>query len=272
MATLRTLRPTLTSSLRSNPCQTTQIRPFLSAFTDSTTTNSPQVLTASRILPYPAYPIFSIIADIESYPHFVPLCSSATVTSLSNPDAWYARKWPQEATLQIGMPSRGISETFTSRVTCVPPHNDATGRAGVGVVEALSGSEVGGVTPRGLGYVEDEASHHTHAAQTISNNSAEAGSGPMALLRTRWHVREYPYKGPPEDGKPPQEGSVEPARPEAEARTQVSLRIEYKFQNSIYDVLAKAASGSLAERMVEAFEQRVKKLLDGHGETFGSKT
>lgn len=233
----------------------TQTRTFLPNL--SSITPGPQTLTASRILPYPAYPIFSIISDISSYPTFLPLVTSAEVTSKSNPDAHYDRRWPQEATLQIGLKDMNISESFTSRVTCVPPVPGEIGRAGVGIVEAVSGTDMALADGQ---LVEGDTAHHTHAPTEPQNHA-----GPLALLRTRWQVREYPHKPAPAQGK-----AQEVSAPAAETHTEVTLSIEFKFNSMVYDVMSRAATPKIAESVVAAFERRVRKLLGGEGEAIGT--
>ncbi|KAB8337116.1 hypothetical protein FH972_021420 [Carpinus fangiana] len=233
-----------------NHQQTRTFLPDLSALAPG-----PQTLTASRILPYPAYPIFSIIADISSYPVFLPLMTDATVTSLSNPDAHYQRRWPQEAVLTVGL--RDISQSFTSRITCVPPVPDAAGRAGVGVVESVSGAHA---TLSTMAMVEGDTAHHTHEQLPALGNG-----GPLALLRARWQVREYPHKPAPTEGE-----RADGASADAVARSEVSLSIEYKFSSPMYDVMSRAATPKIAESVVAAFEARVRKLLSGERESIGT--
>ena len=52
-------------------------RPFTSALPSPPL----QTLTATRILPYATPPLFDLIADISSYPSFIPYLHSSTVTS-----------------------------------------------------------------------------------------------------------------------------------------------------------------------------------------------
>jgi coenzyme Q-binding protein COQ10 len=42
----------------------------------------------------------------------------------------------------------------------------------------------------------------------------------------------------------------------------VTLSIQYKFRNPVYDMMSKAVAPKMADKMVEAFEKRVRKLLD----------
>lgn len=67
-----------------------------------------------RFVPYTARQMFDLVADVESYPQFLPLCEGLTVRS--------RRPIPEGeevvATMRVGY--KAIQESFTSRVTLVP--------------------------------------------------------------------------------------------------------------------------------------------------------
>lgn len=46
-------------------------------------------------------------------------------------------------------------------------------------------------------------------------------------------------------------------------KTEVSLAIEYEFANPMYGALSSAAAPKVAEKMIEAFEKRVKAVVEG---------
>lgn len=129
------------------------------------------------------------------------------------------------------------------------PHK---GRADVGFVEALSGSEAPLPT-----FVDGEDAAHYDVGAGLP---AEAMKGPLRLLRSRWTVRGYPHKPAPNDGAATHQVNLEP---ESKARqmTDVSLSVDFAFENPLYGALSKAAGGKIAEMMVDAFEQRVRDVL-----------
>jgi len=240
-------------------------RPFASPFTTRTipqcrqpTTRSffsaaPADLTASRTLAYPAMKIFDIIADIDSYPQFIPYCQSAKVMSLSKEDEHYKRQWPHEATLIVGYGDQ-IKESFTSRVYCVPPISEE-GRAGMGYVEAVSGEAEHNM---------DDAHIEHHNASSGDASAASSKDSPMEYLKTRWTVRAYPFKPSPDGSKSPKSVDGQQGKSEDLATTEmcdVTLSIQYKFRNPMYDVMSRAVAPKLADSMVEAFEKRVKSML-----------
>ena len=112
----------------------------------------PQILTATRTLPYPSGDLYTLIADVDDYSSFVPYCSHSRVThwttpSPTDPDA---PRYPTQADLRVGW--GGFEETFTSRLRCVPGQS----------VEALSGADAG---------------------------TDSAGGAVFRSLVTKWHVQ-----------------------------------------------------------------------------------
>ncbi|MCJ1350503.1 MAG: hypothetical protein MMC33_000484 [Icmadophila ericetorum] len=199
---------------------------------------APQTLQASRTLPYPASDLYALIADIPSYPAFLPYCTSSRVTSYTAPDA-NGKRWPCEGELRVGW--GGFDESFTSKVYCVPGK----------IVEAIAGEARTSIPPEQLKelYGQD------------SRQSAKGNQLFKALL-TRWTLRPFHFKPLPPSGQSPQEGSASlPPR----ARTEVDLTIEVQFANPVYAALGQAAAPKVAGILVEAFEKRAKEVL-GQGE------
>lgn len=90
-------------------------RSFLTSLTSTLSSAlpppQPRTLTASRILPYPARPLFATVAAVESYARFLPFVTASVVTERD-----LATGYPRTAYLTAGYgPFAG---TFTSRVEC----------------------------------------------------------------------------------------------------------------------------------------------------------
>lgn len=104
-------------------------------------------------------------------------------------------------------------------------------------------------------YYEDP--EHSHDADKSAGNERIFTS-----LLTRWSLKEFPFKPPPPDGKPPQEGLASaPSTP----RTEVNLIIEVRFASAVYSALSQAAAPKVAGMIIEAFEKRAGEVLgDGH--------
>ena len=58
--------------------------------------------------------MFDLVADIESYPKFLPLCRALTVRRAQRDVAG----WPQAFVADMEVGYKAIRESFTSRVTC----------------------------------------------------------------------------------------------------------------------------------------------------------
>ncbi|PNS17846.1 hypothetical protein CAC42_22 [Sphaceloma murrayae] len=259
MAAARVARPFHTSISRTSPLfqpryvpvhHPSQRRHFLS----NPLSDEPQTLTAHRTVPYPASAIYEIISDISSYSTFLPFCRSSIVTSHSSPHPTTSQRYPEVATLTIGFDSANVSESFTSRVYCVPNT----------IVEAISGPEVEtSLSP-------SEITHHSSRPATSSPSSSDPTRQGTVLthLRTRWELRPFPYKPGPlrSDANPVDETGNVPSQ----EQTAVVLAIEYKFANPFYAAMSAAAAPKVAEYMVSAFEKRIEDKL--HRPAAGGKT
>jgi len=193
-----------------------------------------QSLSATRILPYKSSSLYNLIADVDSYSSFLPYCLGSNVTKWSSPDA-NGKMWPSEADLKVGW--GGYEETFTSRLYCVPGS----------IVEALSGEAV-------TDLAKSELSHHS---ETI--NSPVEANAIFKSLSTRWALKPFHYKPP--TGQPQTDKTEHPSRDQ----TEVHLTIDFQFANPLYAALSKAVAPRVAGIMIEAFEVRARKLLDGPG-------
>ncbi|KAF2710535.1 hypothetical protein K504DRAFT_264734 [Pleomassaria siparia CBS 279.74] len=227
MTTLKTLRPL--HALKPTYHQPyNQRRTFLSnlaaTFNPLSTGSSYQTLTATRVLPYAAHPIYSIVADIPSYASFLPYCQSSTITRWSTPDSTYHKRWPSEAEISVGFGN--LSESFTSRIFCVPGK----------IVES-----VGGATSTELG--EDDIAHHLAENGTRGGDLERRESGLLTHLRSRWTIEGLGKRGGKEE-------------------TEVTLSLEYAFANPLYSTLSAGAAPKVADLMIKAFEERVKSQLD----------
>src|SRR5262249_15913763 len=82
---------------------------------DSTAGRASQFMPSfhtTRLVPHSAAKMFALVADIESYPRFVPLCRALRVRRREVKDG----KLVLIADMTVGY--KAIRETFTSRVTC----------------------------------------------------------------------------------------------------------------------------------------------------------
>ena len=222
-----------TMILRSLP-RARQIHPFRPAQRSFITLpgTEPQSLSATRILPYSSNSLYTIIADVDSYSTFLPYCLSSRVTKWSAPDV-NNKRWPSEADLKVGW--GGYEETFTSRLYCVPGS----------IVEALGGEAVTNIP-------DSQLAHHS---KTL--NAPAHANNTFQTIRTTWTVKPFRYKTL--SGQPRTDKTEHLAR----EQTEVHLSLDFQFSNPIYAALSKAVAPKIAGVMIEAFEVRARKLLDG---------
>lgn len=130
----------------------------------------------------------------------------------------------------------------------------------MGIVEAVSGDAWQNLK-------EEQIKHHT-----ISDSDVPS-EGPLSHLRSRWTVREFPYKPAPQDGTPAETGKVEvKAETKAEKRTDVHLSLEFAFRNPVYEMMSAAVKGQIAEKMIEAFVKRIEAVVkERPGESAGTR-
>lgn len=251
---MKALRPPRLPPLtRLTPLRQPPLPPHRTFVPNPFATTSPQLLTATRTLPYPSAAIYNIIADVPQYSSFLPYCQASTVTRWSAPDRTTHTRWPSEARLVVGW--AGITEAFRSRIYCVP------GR----VVEA-----VGGASRTTL--AEEDIAHHRVTAAVGGAAGGETGvkeqeqeqeeavrTELLTHLLTRWTVRPLPCTPSPTTS-----AQGETAR--SREQTEVSLAIEFQFANPIYGTLSAGAAPKVAEMMIRAFEERVKNVLEGRSD------
>ncbi|KAF3064571.1 Coenzyme Q-binding protein coq10, mitochondrial [Daldinia childiae] len=240
MATARLLpRPLrLLSTLRTNPYPPR--RTFIS-IPDPT---KPQILTASRRLPYDHERLYDIIADVDSYVRFLPYCKVSRVTRWTDPiptptpssspnssspgnphTTTTARRWPTQADLTAGW--GGFEETYTSRLFCVPT---------LGIVEAISGD------------ARTEIPASSLRSHGLTDPGPDIGSrGVFKSLVTRWTVV-------------PARDAVRQERFQ-HGWSDVRLTIKYQFANPLYTAVSSAVADKVAGVMVEAFVQQAQRVL-----------
>ncbi|KAI0852240.1 hypothetical protein F5Y00DRAFT_227661 [Daldinia vernicosa] len=225
MATARLLPrpPRLLSTLRTYP------HPPRRTFISLPDPTKPQILTASRRLPYDHERLYDIIADVDSYVRFLPYCKVSRVTRWTdptpgNPHTTTTRRWPTQADLTAGW--GGFEETYTSRLFCVPT---------LGIVEAISGDA----------RTEIPASELRRHGLTDHHPGPDIGSrGVFKSLVTRWTVL------------PAHDDAVREDR-----WSDVRLTIKYQFANPLYTAVSAAVADKVAGVMVEAFVRQAERVL-----------
>ena len=88
----------------------------------------------TRRVPFPPQTLFDIVADVERYPEFVPLCTGARVWDASDDGPGRTRF---RAGLDISYPKLRLRETFVSDVVADRPHLAIRATSAEGPVRAI---------------------------------------------------------------------------------------------------------------------------------------
>ncbi|EPE09413.1 cyclase dehydrase [Ophiostoma piceae UAMH 11346] len=195
-----------------------------------------QTLTTTRTLPYAAGDLFRIVADINAYAQFLPHCTSSRVTHWRPLPSDEESKWPSRADLTVGWGP--ISQTYSSRVYCVPGHGvveAVSGRGGAPTLSSVERVEIG------LNKSEDDDGRRLGAATATDDDTFES-------LVTRWKVQ--PLEAQQQKGR---------------EKTRVELHIQFQFRNPLYQIAAARVGNEMATKMIEAFEARAAALLAPKG-------
>ncbi|KAK3897809.1 dehydrase and lipid transport-domain-containing protein [Staphylotrichum tortipilum] len=238
----------------SRPLTTTPLRPWLLSALSSlpggptpSTPPPPKTLRARRLLPYPPAQIYTLIADIDAYTHFLPHCTHSRVTHWTAPpsiqqpgqaqgQAQGEGRHPARADLTVGWGP--FTQTYTSRVYCLP------GRA----VEAVSGKAATSISAAELlaaGY-EDPSVLDVAA---LRRREKEMEGGIFESLVTRWTVRGV-VGGQDNNGS---KGEW----------AEVTLSVAFQFANPALGFAVGQLADDKVDEMVEAFEGRARELYGG---------
>ncbi|KAL2119498.1 hypothetical protein VTJ04DRAFT_6459 [Mycothermus thermophilus] len=295
-STLPPTPPTFLSVLRrpppslspTRPLTTTSPRPFLlSALANLAPDISPgrppppKTLRAHRILPYPADHLYTLIADIDSYKHFLPHCPHSLVTHwtkpLPTPQSQSQQSQPSSTTSKPPPPTRHparadltvgwgpFTQTYTSRVYCVPGQ----------IVEAVSGAASTTIPWDVLARVGYEPeSDRTNALYTME--------GIFESLVTRWTVKPLVAATTAGDGAAAAGGTSQnnithinhnntsqelggPAaatvgKKHGQEWTEVTLSVTFQFKNPALGYAVGQLADEKVDEMVKAFEGRAREL------------
>ncbi|KAH8882861.1 hypothetical protein GQ53DRAFT_753398 [Thozetella sp. PMI_491] len=195
----------------------------------------PKTITTRRILPYSSRDIYALIADIDAYSAFLPYCTMSRVTHWTRPDPASGKSWPARADLTVGWGP--FAESYTSRVYCVPGS----------VVEAVSGKAFTSIPTSML-------SRHGRDSR-LDDGAMGMASGIFESLVTRWTVLERPSTATGSKSLSAQAGTP--------ASTEVALSVRFQFANPALGFAVGNVADDMAEKMVQAFEERARTLYGG---------
>ncbi|KAL2197305.1 dehydrase and lipid transport-domain-containing protein [Corynascus similis CBS 632.67] len=198
----------------------------------------PKTIRARRLLPYSPAQVYTLIADIDSYTHFLPHCPHSRVTKWTTAPKEPSNtntltRHPALADLTVGWGP--FTQTYTSRVYCVPGE----------MVEAVSGSADTSIPRdvlRSVGYEFDDTDKNVTATTKME--------GIFESLVTRWTVK------PVAAGPSPSSGDLEGRG----GWTEVTLSVTFQFANPALGFAVGQLADEKVDEMVEAFEGRARQL------------
>lgn len=243
MATPRPLLRLSSTALRPRPLQTRPTkRTFLSSLLPGGPDNNKSLqINVSRTLPYPRAKLYSLIADVDSYSHFLPYCKHSQVTAWAPPPPSSSSPPPNTSSTHAPPPSQQqqqqetgtkgperspiagvlslgwgpLDHTYTSRIVCAPGHS----------VEAHSGDD------EPLCREADEKRGYKN---------------PFRKLSTRWTLRD-------DHGSSTVNGDRQ------------STRVDLDLSMTLRDVMTQAVLSQMidgvAQEMIQAFEKRAEQLF-----------
>jgi coenzyme Q-binding protein COQ10 len=256
---LSSFLPSSSSSTASSSTSTTRgTTPSTNNNQHANKNNSNQkLLTASRTLPYPASPLFDIIAAVGSYADFLPFLTASAVTKRDP-----VTKYPTEAFLTVGYGP--LSETFTSRVICDPEKLVVEAKSGEVYMEPVDGASStsslwsrSGLGSLGLGLKDEgiftylstkwelvELGSSSVTAPEPSLSSSVNSSSPSPSCEEKGRIFGVPGKGKVNT-----------------MQTRVQLQVAFEFKSAFHATLMSAVENQMADAMIEAFERRIKEKI-----------
>ncbi|AEO56118.1 hypothetical protein MYCTH_2300663 [Thermothelomyces thermophilus ATCC 42464] len=208
----------------------------------------PKTVRARRLLPYTPAQVYALIADVDSYKHFLPHCAHSRVTKWTTPPkhppaqaaattTTTPTRYPALADLTVGWGP--FTQTYTSRVYCVPGE----------VVEAVSGSADTSIPRevlRSVGY---------ELGEECGGGRPPRMEGIFESLVTRWTVK--PAGVGHGGGGPAARGRGEGP---ASCWTEVTLSVTFQFANPALGFAVGQVADEKVDEMAEAFEGRARRL------------
>ncbi|ODN78469.1 hypothetical protein L202_04106 [Cryptococcus amylolentus CBS 6039] len=186
-----------------------------------------QKFHARKIMPYSQKQLYSLVSDVPSYYQFIPFCQSSTVLAPSSPGSPSNREWvgwkpqdkPFEVLAELAVGFGGLEERYVSKVVGTPYES-----------------------------VIATASNQTPMFKTLTTSWSFSPASTLS-----------PHPGSPlsssSANSPRVPNSTDPADP-SEGPTLLTIDLAFCFINPLHRIASQAVLPKVAEKMVEAFEER----------------
>jgi len=214
---------------------------------------------ASHILPYKPRDVYAVVADIDSYEHFVPYASRSRVLSAST----------SSSTRQSTSSRRLLSTHELASKPWIPGTGANAASAGGDKWELEAELAVGA-----MGFDERYKSHVTLVP--LHTVTAIASDSPLfQKLSTTWHMTPLFRRSPSSSFSSPKSMSSASTVKDGEEATQtrVELSLSCTFSSPLHAAVSRAIWDKLTSLMVASFEKRLAKVVGtGGGETLGERS
>ena len=172
--------------------------------------------------------LYEVVADIASYPRFIPFCTGSRILSKSRQRESATSPLTMDAELTIGFLS--MKESYVSKVTC-KPYISVEVRMIVRIaVPCLTKC-----------FLQAVASSTTPLFKTLSTTWRFQPASPNSPHSSAGHLSSYPSST-----------SFQPNR----GPTLVTLDLAFAFANPVHATVSATFFGQVSRLMVKAFEER----------------
>ncbi|OXB37018.1 hypothetical protein LQV05_005073 [Cryptococcus neoformans] len=182
---------------------------------------------ARKILPYSQVQLYSLVSDVPSYASFIPFCKSSTVLAPSSPGVSSTREWvgwkpedkPFEVLAELAVGFGGLEERYVSKVVGKPYES-----------------------------VVATASNQTPMFKTLTTSWTFSAAS---------SISPHPSFGNPSSNSSNSRipNSATPADP-THGPSLLTIDLAFSFINPLHRIASQAVLPKVAEKMVEAFEER----------------
>jgi len=182
--------------------------------------HEPQTYHERKILPYQARQLYDVVADVGSYPRFIPFCTGTRIIDQKRQGDSPTSRISMDAEMTVGFLS--LKESYVSKVTCTPYTS----------VEAVASSS----TPL------FKTLSTTWCFQSASPSSPHPSAGQLPRHKSSRTL-------------PSHESSIL-INDHDTGPTLVTLDLAFAFSNPVHATVSATFFGQVSKLMVKAFEER----------------
>ncbi|TCD70027.1 hypothetical protein EIP91_005279 [Steccherinum ochraceum] len=208
-----------------------------------------------KVLPYRPSELYHIVADVASYPEFIPFCTGSRILRKSSPtdprpsgsSSLPAQSMTMDAELTVGFLS--FKERYTSKVTCRPNKSvEAVASSSTPLFKTLTTTWRFQPAPTRSPQFLSSSSAFIPSSNHPQSNFKSPSAFPPPQSRDRHSVASSQGAS--------SSGSVASPKDDDSTPTLVTLEVAFAFASPVHAAVSAAFFGQVSKRMVEAFEER----------------